>query len=246
MKQSRQLIIVVLVLAASSLAIFFIQEWLFRRPDETAFYLLQDMAFLPIQVLLVTLVLNETIARRAKTERLRKMNMVIGAFFSEMGVTLLKEFAVYDRRAAELRAHLLIQAAWTNADYVRVTQDVQQHPFDLRCESGDLAALKTLLLEQRAMPLRLLENPNLLEHETFTDLLWAVNHLTDELWYRHDVLTLTPPDAAHIAGDMRRAYTLLLYEWLAYLKHLRDEYPYIYSLVLRTNPFDPAAMVEVA
>jgi hypothetical protein len=40
---------------------------------------------------------------------------------------------------------------------------------------------------------------------------------------------------------MKRAYVLLIGEWLAYVKHLQADYPYIFSLLVRTNPFDANA-----
>jgi hypothetical protein len=40
-------------------------------------------------------------------------------------------------------------------------------------------------------------------------------------------------------------YELLAAQWLAYMKHLRDNYPYLFSLAIRTNPFDPDASPEV-
>jgi len=101
------------------------------------------------------------------------------------------------------------------------------------------------LLGKRAFLLGLLENPNLLEHETFTELLWAVFHLTEELSVREDVRRLSPTDGEHLAGDIRRAYAILIVEWLAYMKHLKHDYPYLFSFALRTNPFDPNAQVVV-
>jgi hypothetical protein len=47
--------------------------------------------------------------------------------------------------------------------------------------------------------LGLMANPNLLEHESFTDLLWAVFHLTDELTHREDVSALADADLEHLA-----------------------------------------------
>ena len=38
---------------------------------------------------------------------------------------------------------------------------------------------------------------------------------------------------------------LLLAEWIAYVRHLKAYYPYIFSLVIRTNPFDPNAAPEI-
>lgn len=91
----------------------------------------------------------------------------------------------------------------------------------------------------------MLQNPSLLEHESFTDLLWAAFHLLEELEYRQDLKQLNPADAAHLAGDINRVYGLLLASWLAYMQHLHSHYKFLYSLAVRTNPFDPAACVEV-
>lgn len=93
--------------------------------------------------------------------------------------------------------------------------------------------------------LRLLENQNLLEHDAFTGLLMAVFHLAEELESRPDLSGLSELDLRHIAGDMQRAYSLLISEWLSYMKHLRDNYPYLFSFAMRTNPFDPNASPEI-
>ena len=44
---------------------------------------------------------------------------------------------------------------------------------------------------------------------------------------------------------MQRGYVLLIKEWLAYMAHLKTSYPYLFSLALRTNPFDPFATPEI-
>ena len=89
--------------------------------------------------------------------------------------------------------------------------------------------------------MRLLENPTLLEHESFTELLRTVFHLTEELTFRDDIGRLPDPDKMHIAGDIKRVYHLLVNQWLTYMKHLKDNYPYLFSLAMRTNPFDQKA-----
>jgi hypothetical protein len=105
----------------------------------------------------------------------------------------------------------------------------------------DLEKLKSFLIGKRNFLLGLLENPNLLEHESFTDLLWAVFHLTEELENRVDVKRLPDNDFAHLSSDIKRAYILLVVQWLSYMKHLKNDYPYLFSLAIRTNPFDPKA-----
>jgi hypothetical protein len=87
----------------------------------------------------------------------------------------------------------------------------------------------------------LLENPVLLEHESFTDLLQAVFHMTEELAGRENMKQLPEADYEHLAGDMKRVYALLAHQWLDYMRHLKDNYPYLFSLAMRTNPFDQDA-----
>lgn len=86
---------------------------------------------------------------------------------------------------------------------------------------------------------------NLLEHANFTDLLWAVLHLTEELTARPDLNELPQADIEHIYGDINRAFGRLISEGLIYLKHLRSEYPFLYSLAIRINPFNPAASAVI-
>jgi len=101
-------------------------------------------------------------------------------------------------------------------------------------------------LSQRNFILRLLENPNLLEHESFTDLLWAVSHIIEELEARSDLRNLAKGDVAHLENDIKRAYSIIVREWLDYMKHLNSKYPYLYSLSVRTNLFNPNAKAEIS
>ena len=73
------------------------------------------------------------------------------------------------------------------------------------------------------------------------DLLWAVCHLSEELEARDDLSTLPSSDLKHIESDIQRAFGMLVREWLAYMRHLQIHYPYMYSLFVRINPFNPDA-----
>ena len=98
---------------------------------------------------------------------------------------------------------------------------------------------------KRSFLLLLMENPNLLEHAIFTDLLWATFHLTKELGFRQTMDLLSRTDLDHLQGDMDRTFHHLANQWLMYMEHLQSDYPYLYSLAVRTNPFVPGSKVEV-
>jgi len=54
----------------------------------------------------------------------------------------------------------------------------------------------------------------------------------------YETLQLPDTDYEHLAGDIKRSYILLVHQWLDYMKHLKDNYPYLFSLAMRVNPFD--------
>jgi hypothetical protein len=84
------------------------------------------------------------------------------------------------------------------------------------------------------------------EHEAFTELLWAVVHLRDELVSRESLKDLPATDISHLANDVNRAYNMLTRQWIEYMQFLKNRYPFLFSLALRTNPFveNPSAIVR--
>jgi hypothetical protein len=246
MKRQRWHIGLGLSLIIVSFTIYLAQIVIFRDGRSTFFYMLQDFAFVPIQVLLVTLVVNEMLAVREKSALLKKMNMVIGAFFSEVGTALLKRLSNFDIERDKICPTVRFTNTWSQRDFSDARRFFLERGYSIDVARGDLDDLKSLLTKERMFLLGLLENGNLLEHESFTELLWAVFHLAEELDLRDDLQSTPPADRVHIAGDIKRAYSLLLAEWLLYVKHLKDEYPYLFSVVVRTNPFDPHASPVVS
>jgi hypothetical protein len=215
--------------------------FIFRDSNHIFIYLLGDIGFLPIEVLLVTLIIDRVLSVREKRAMLDKLNMVIGAFFSEVGLRLISHFSSFDLNASNIKRELSGIDTWKDKDFEKVKIMVRKFKYSVSCQSGNLDTLKAFLTNKRAFLLRLLENPNLLEHEKFTELLWAVFHLTEELEYRKDFALCPDSDLNHIAGDVRRAYVILISEWLEYIRHLKNNYPYLFSLASRINPFDENA-----
>jgi hypothetical protein len=157
----------------------------------------------------------------------------------------MRHFVLFDEDVNEIGNRLIVSGAWDDRAFDEAVQAVRQHAVRIDYRRSDLPALKEFLVARRGFLLGLLENQNLLEHASFTELLWAVFHLMEELDSRSEVAALPRADGDHIAGDIKRAYLILIAEWLMYMKYLKKEYPYLFSLAIRTNPFDPHASVEV-
>ncbi|MFQ6093090.1 MAG: hypothetical protein ACE5OR_10485 [bacterium] len=241
MKRFHWQIILGLVLVVLSAIFYFIHYTIFRDPHHIFIYMIGDVAFVFIEVLLVTLIIHRLLSEREKRARLEKLNMVIGAFFSEVGTKLLTYLSDSDPKLDKIRKELIVTGDWSEQQFFRVSKRLKNYDYGVQIQKVDLEDLRSFLVGKRDFLLRLLENPNLLEHESFTELLRAVFHLTEELENREDVRQLPDIDYEHLAGDIKRAYILLVYQWLDYMKHLSDNYPYLFSLAMRTNPFDQEA-----
>jgi hypothetical protein len=229
-----------------SAVLYAVDYLIFRDAHHLFIYLIGDLAFLPIEVLLVTIIVHRLLSGREKRIMRKKLNMVIGAFFSEVGLGLLRRFIAVDDAAEDKRARLSAAGTRPKSEIRGLVQYFTICAYKPQPTAQSLDELRTFLISERVFLLGLLENPNLLEHESFTEMLWAVFHVAEELEARKDFSALPASDLRHIEGDIERAYSKITVEWLRYMDHLRSTYPYLFSLAARTNPFDASASISVS
>ncbi|WP_301664112.1 hypothetical protein [Methanoculleus frigidifontis] len=217
----------------------------FRISTLSGIYTLGDIAFVPLEVLLVTIVIHQMLDIRDRRKRLEMLNMIIGTFFSAVGTQLLTYRSDNDPHIANLREHLIVASDWTDETFRKVGRELRDHAYAVAIDRVDLSGLKEFLDSREEVLLRMLENPTLLEHESFNELLRAASHLAEDLQRRPDVASLPATDLGHLGGDINRVYRLLVHQWLDYMQYLQKNYPYLFSLALRTNPFDETASAIV-
>ena len=245
MKDKNWLIGIAGMLIAASALLYFIHYLVFHDLHHIGVFGLHEMAFFPVEVLIVTLVIHRLLEERERKQKLEKMNMVIGTFFSRVGTTLITCFASHDPNIESIRSELVVTNAWDEENFSAVASRMKTYKYDIDTCTIDLERLRAFLLEREDFLIRLLENPVLLEHEEFTELLRATFHLTEELSRRGPIIECPLSDVSHLGGDVKRVYGLLIQEWISYMHYLKRNYPYLFSLALRTNPFDPESSVMV-
>lgn len=179
--------------------------------------------------------------KREEKERIQKVNMALSLFFSEAGTDLLKMIAAFDPNMEDFRDKLVFPKDWTPAAVRHIREVITAHAYKIDVHKGNLEELRTFLKEKEIFMLTLFTNPILSEHGGFTELLRAVFHLKEEFDHRSDLRYLPENDYAHLSGDVHRVYGLLVRQWFEYIQYLKGNYPYLYSLAVRTNPFNPEA-----
>ena len=230
----------------ASVVLYLIHYEIFEDAHHIYIYMLGDLAFLPLEVLLVTLILDRLLASRERRIAMKKIFMVIGAFFSEVGTELLSRLASFDASIDEKSMEFHVTGSWKDEDYAGLKKRLAAMQFSLDSRRCDLAGLRDFLVAKRDFMVRLIENPMLLEHESFTDMLWAVFHLTEELERRRSLKGLSEADHDHLSVDLQRVYEQSILQWLGYMEHLEDNYPYLFSLALRMNPFEKGSCAEIS
>lgn len=231
--------------ALISFAIYLLSYLLFHDIDFMSHHLMIDLAFLPIEVFLVATVFEKLMGRREEKARLERLHMITGAFFNEVGTDLVKTLAQNNSDAMITVKDYDLNETWSDADFARFKNNINQNVVKLQINATNLLELRDLLISRREYLLRLMENNNLMESEHFSQLLLAIYHLFEEIRLREDLQNLKPSDFAHLSEDVRRIYLLLTEQWINHLSHIKENTPYLFSLAVRTNPFNPEASVEV-
>ena len=213
-------------------------------------YVWTHLGFIPVDILLVAFILDEIIEKKEKEAMLEKLDMLMSTFFSEVGNELINKLSTANKYKASTE-NLKSIKDWDENDFDNKLAELKGASLDFQTDISPeereefLQDMTTFLSSKREFIINLINNPNLLEKEEFTELINAILHLDEELEHRKNLALVTDADFGHLNGDMKRVYDKLVYEWVYYLKYLYKHYPYMIALVVRTNPFDADADVYV-
>ncbi|MGX8693512.1 MAG: hypothetical protein ACSW71_01260 [Methanobrevibacter sp.] len=219
-------------------------------PEHIISYIWTHLGFIPVDILVVAFILDEIIERKEKEAMLEKLDMLMSTFFSEVGNELISQLSTANKYKASTE-NLKSIKNWDDKDYENKLNELKSTTIDFQADiplenrEEFLENLRGLLVSKRDFIINLINNPNLLEKEEFTELINAILHLDEELEHRKDLTLVTDTDFAHLNGDMHRVYNKLVHEWVYYLRYLNKHYPYMIALIIRTNPFDDDAEVYV-
>lgn len=238
------------ILIISSIILYGITIAIFHG-EEAIFHFFVDIAFIPIEILVVTLILDSIINKKEKEVQLEKIDMILGLFFSEIGNDLLRKFSSINEENDDLIEKIKDIDTWTKKDFKNAYKIMgkSRREFKLSLQDDEaqefIKDLKTYMQDKRLFLMDLVENPNLLEKAEFSNLLLALFHLHDELEKRTELEKIDSTDFKHLLGDIDRVYGTLTYQWVKYLEYLSKNYPYMMSITIRTNPFNPNSSIYV-
>jgi len=237
MKKYRHVIEIGAILLSFSLVLYFINFLIFGDIHHILLVMSEELAFMPIYVFITAVIAERLLARKEKLELARKMNALVGVFFSEMGNDMIRKLARFDLKFDRIQKEFTAVAEWDEEKSKYIRGILMEHESGIKDGNNDLNDIKTFMLSKKDFMLDLLSNISLIEKDEFSDLLLSVNHVVEEFKLRGDLSTYSKADVAHLHIDLERAYKHLISEWISYMLYLKKEYPYLYNLAVRANPF---------
>jgi voltage-gated potassium channel len=187
-----------------------------------------------------TLVVTATQAifeRKEGLRRIHQINTLIALYFSDVGNELLHFFCKFDPALAGKCLVATDLGNWQDSDFHNIMALMKTHTFALEIEKDQLPVLRGMLDSRNDLLLRLLENPHILEHGLFMDMLRAVFHLRHELATDADKSAIKRPTLEHLDNDARKVYQFSSLLWAEHMQYQRKTYPNLFRASLENNPF---------
>lgn len=223
--KKRHLTILSIFLLMISLILYISQVMIFRQPETTAFYIFQDLAFLPVTIAIATLVVGYLMEEHDRQERINRTRMLTSSFFTDVGNELLRILITQGHYEIPL---LLLTDECKNKTEEELKHSIEKMNFQVSWTPETEREIQNLLDAQHDSMLIITSNPALLDHEIFTDMLWAIFHLKDEMKGRASE-NISSADQKHLESDAKRVFDLLLLDWMNHLNYMKKEYPYYYD-----------------
>ena len=169
--------------------------------------------------------------------------MLIGVFYTEVGTKLLLNIVEGDNDREFLSGASITNDTWKKKSFEKLHNRILKHDYTVDINKVSLEDIRKNLDANKDLLISLIANENLIEHETFTEMLMSIMHLREELNTRLS-MDMQEYELEHIEKDIMLAYKYLTIEWAEYMKYLSEEYPVLYCKALINNPFDTRSKSE--
>jgi hypothetical protein len=237
MKKHKQTIVLGMLLIGLSVLLHGVHYLIFGDLHHIMIFLIADIAFVPLEVFFVSVVLERVIEKRDERMITKKLNMLIGLFYQEIGNLILTHLVHADLGLLDNSINASITFKWDDSKYDELATCIHAHKYSVVMEKIDLVYLNQALSNHKDMIVNLITNTSIQEHGPFSEVLMSIFHLADELKHR-PIESLDQMDIDHLKVDIERVYRTLAIEWVSYMSHLQIDYPYLFLTAVKNNPFD--------
>ncbi len=228
--------LILLLLCASAL-LYAIHYLIFRDLHHLAIFGLHELAFVPLEVILVTLGLDQLVEKTHREEARSKVSIIETLYFNESGGTMLRYLTSFDPDAARLRELLQVTEDWHSSDFRQAIRQLKSYPFLLDLDRIDFFGLHYHLSQRHEYYRSMLENPALTQSEAFTEMIMKIYLLWEELDGRTNLYQLPEKDRNYLAELLHEIYRELTEYWLDNVYNHSIHNRFRLHRAIESNPF---------
>lgn len=227
----------ILLLLCASVLLYAIHYLIFRDLHHLAIFGLHELAFVPLEVILVTLGLDQLVEKTHREEARSKVSIIETLYFNESGSTMLRYLTSFDPDAARLRELLQVTQDWRSSDFRQAIRQLKSYPFLLDLERIDFFGLHYHLSQRHEYYRSMLENPALTQSEAFTEMIMKIYLLWEELDGRTNLYQLPEKDRSYLAELLHEIYRELTEYWLDNVYNHSIHNRFRLHRAIESNPF---------
>lgn len=228
--------LILLLLCASAL-LYAIHYLIFRDLHHLAIFGLHELAFVPLEVILVTLGLDQLVEKTHREEARSKVSIIETLYFNESGGTMLRYLTSFDPDAVRLRELLQVTEDWRSSDFRQAIRQLKSYPFLLDLDRIDFFGLHYHLSQRHEYYRSMLENPALTQSEAFTEMIMKIYLLWEELDGRTNLYQLPEKDRSYLAELLHEIYRELTEYWLDNVYNHSIHNRFRLHRAVESNPF---------
>lgn len=212
----------ILLLGFISACIYGLQIVLFHDVRNTEFYILQDLAFIPVSIAITTIVVGNIMDSRARKEASEKAAMLRAVFFTDIGRTLM--MCLYKVTDSNILSFLDEDISVSEKQKRIHSCNIQVHT-----DKDTYEFIRTFLQSKQQDLMTLSGNNDLMDQDDFTQLLGGLFHLLDEFSLRGSYDQLNESDIMHMDDDFSKVLILLCVNMAANADFQQKHFPDFYQ-----------------
>lgn len=217
----RETIFTVLLLGLISVCIYGLQILLFHDLRNTEFYILQDLAFIPISIAITTVVVGNIMDSRSKKEAAEKAGMLRSVFFSDIGRTLIAKLNSISESS-------IVTCLEEDATIQEKQDRIRSCSVKVDADGKTYEYIRSFLNDKKHDLITLSGNNDLMDQDDFTQMLGGIFHLLDEFELRGSFDELNTEDISHMNDDFAKVLVLLAVNSAANAEFQQKNFPDFY------------------
>lgn len=230
-------VLISVTMTSIAIALYVSHYIIFGEIRATISGLILSLAYVPIGVIFNVLILDRIFKKSNEIRLERRINIIIGSFFHEIGNDLINYIVAGDENIDLLRYLCDATIDWNDKNFKELAEIIKEYECKIEIDKIDLESLKVILGSKEDFILDLIINSNLDEYEGFGEMLMRILHVRDEFDSLFIDGSINQQDKLHMTIDICKAYKSLLVFRVDYIKNLKEYYPLMFVKLMKNSPF---------